>query len=45
MLVYVLLDAFSNPAKERTKVDGTSVSLWLKSESQTSFGSKRTGRC
>jgi THO complex subunit 2 len=29
-IVFMLLDAFSNPAKERTKTDGTSTSLWLK---------------
>lgn len=28
---YALLEALSNPAKERTKSDGTNVSLWLKS--------------
>lgn len=32
VLVFVLLDAFSNPDKDRTKTDGTSVSLWLKSQ-------------
>lgn len=31
VLVFTLLDGFSNPDKERTKDDGTSVSLWLKS--------------
>jgi THO complex subunit 2 len=33
VVVYVLLDDFSNPTKDRTKTDGTSVSLWLKSAS------------
>lgn len=29
-IVFMLLDAFSNPDKDRTKTDGTSTSLWLK---------------
>lgn len=29
VLGYSLLDALSNPAKERTKSDGTNISLWL----------------
>ncbi|CED85283.1 KEKE-like motif-containing transcription regulator (Rlr1)/suppressor of sin4 [Phaffia rhodozyma] len=31
VVVFMLLDAFSNPDKDRTKTDGTSTSLWLKS--------------
>lgn len=31
VIIFSLLDAFSNPDKERTKTDGTSTSLWLKS--------------
>lgn len=31
VVVFMLLDAFSNPEKERMKTDGTSTSLWLKS--------------
>lgn len=31
VLAYSLLDALSNPEKERTKSDGTSISLWLQS--------------
>jgi len=30
-LAYSLLDALSNPEKERTKTDGTNISLWLQS--------------
>lgn len=29
-IVFMLLDAFSNPDKDRTKTDGTSTSLWLR---------------
>lgn len=32
VLAYSLLDALSNPEKERTKTDGTNISLWLQSE-------------
>lgn len=38
VVVFVLLDDFSNPTKDRTKTDGTSVSLWLKSASTCSSG-------
>ena len=31
VLAYSLLDALSNPEKERTKTDGTNISLWLQS--------------
>lgn len=31
VLTYSLLDALSNPEKERTKTDGTNISLWLQS--------------
>lgn len=31
VLAYSLLDALSNPEKERTKSDGTNISLWLQS--------------
>lgn len=31
VLGYSLLDALSNPEKERTKTDGTNISLWLQS--------------
>ncbi|PWN43379.1 hypothetical protein IE81DRAFT_329522 [Ceraceosorus guamensis] len=31
VFTFILLDALSNPEKERTKQDGTNISLWLKS--------------
>ena len=37
VLAYSLLDALSNPEKERTKTDGTNISLWLQSGSSLSI--------
>jgi hypothetical protein len=32
VLVYIILDAFANPHKERVKEDGVNTSDWLQSE-------------